>query len=227
MNLRSKKLEFLDLNQIETKDLNQNLKELNIINSYLGGHKITIEALKKINFDPKKSYTLADIACGGGDTLKAMAVWARSHKIKIKFIGIDLKKDCIDYAINHCKGFPEISFIVSDYRDITQKFDIITSALFCHHLKDVEIIHFLKWCHTKSNIGFIINDLHRNNLAKWSIKWLTYFFSKSYLVKNDAPLSVERGFKKKEWEYYFKIASINSYTIAWKWAFRYIIIAKK
>jgi hypothetical protein len=75
-----------------------------------------------------------------------------------------------------------------------------------------------------SNIGFFINDLHRHSLAYYSIKWLTALFSGSYLVKNDAPLSVARGFKKKEWDNIFKAAGISNYKIQWKWAFRYLIL---
>ncbi|MDQ2863747.1 MAG: hypothetical protein M3R50_08910, partial [Bacteroidota bacterium] len=49
--------------------------------------------------------------------------------------------------------------------------------------------------------------------------------SKSYLVKNDAPLSVLRGFRKIEWQNIFEKAAIKNYNIEWKWAFRYLLIA--
>ena len=76
-----------------------------------------------------------------------------------------------------------------------------------------------------SSRGFFINDLHRHPLAYYLIKWLTKLFSKSYLVKYDAPLSVARAFKKKEWEILLKDAGITNYTIQWQWAFRYLITA--
>jgi len=37
-----------------------------------------------------------------------------------------------------------------------------------------------------------------------SIKMLTALFSKSWLVKNDAPLSVKRGFRKRSLCHYWK-----------------------
>lgn len=77
-----------------------------------------------------------------------------------------------------------------------------------------------------STIGFFINDLQRNWFAYHSIKIITQLFSSSYLVKNDAPLSVARGFHKKEWINIFNKAGIKNYTIKWKWAFRYLIIFK-
>jgi len=77
-----------------------------------------------------------------------------------------------------------------------------------------------------SAIGFFINDLQRHPLAYNSIKYITKFFSKSYLVKNDAPLSVLRGFKKREWQNIFEKAEISDYSLRWKWAFRHLLVAQ-
>ena len=78
----------------------------------------------------------------------------------------------------------------------------------------------------KSSTGFFINDLQRHPFAYYSIKWITKLFSRSYLVKNDAPLSVARGFTKKEWKKIFNSAGINNFSIKWKWAFRYLITCR-
>jgi hypothetical protein len=85
------------------------------------------------------------------------------------------------------------------------------------------MIHILKWMKQNSRIGFFINDLHRHSLAYHSIRLLTRLFSKSYLVKNDAPISVTRGFKKNELENFLINAGIADYTIQWKWAFRWLV----
>ena len=74
-----------------------------------------------------------------------------------------------------------------------------------------------------STIGFFINDLQRNWFAYHSIKIITQIFSSSYLVKNDAPLSVARGFYKNEWIRLLTEAGIKNYAVDWKWAFRYLI----
>ena len=85
----------------------------------------------------------------------------------------------------------------------------------------------IQWMYHKSKKGFFINDLHRHPLAYYSIKWLTKAFSKSYMVKNDAPLSVKRGLLKKEWEAIFYKAGIKNFQIKWQWAFRWLIVCKK
>jgi len=71
--------------------------------------------------------------------------------------------------------------------------------------------------------GWFINDLHRHYLAYHSIRWLTKWFSKSYLVKNDAPLSVLRGFNRREWLELLRQADVRHGKVQWKWAFRWLI----
>ena len=84
----------------------------------------------------------------------------------------------------------------------------------------------LKWMKENSRLGFFINDLHRHPLAYYSIKFLTQLFSKSKLVKNDAPLSVARGFKKEDWDWLINQTGLKSISVKWKWAFRYLIVCR-
>ena len=101
--------------------------------------------------------------------------------------------------------------------------DIIFASLFCHHFTDEELIKMMAWMKANSTLGFFINDLHRHPVAYHFIKLTSRLFSSSYLVKNDAPLSVLRGFKKQDWQNILQKAGIRNYTIEWKWAFRYLV----
>ena len=121
------------------------------------------------------------------------------------------------------------TWITSDYSVVdfsNNKPSIIFSSLFCHHFNEQELELMLQWMHRNSALGFFINDLHRHTLAYHSIRILTSLFSKSYLVKHDAPLSVARGFTKKEWQVLLEKASLKNYTVSWKWAFRHLVICK-
>jgi hypothetical protein len=103
------------------------------------------------------------------------------------------------------------------------KIDIIHACLFCHHLDEAQLIELIQFA-TSKKITLIINDLERNVFAYYAIKTLTALFSKSYLVKNDAPLSVARGFKKKEWLAIIHKAGAAHFSVKNKWAFRHEII---
>jgi 2-polyprenyl-3-methyl-5-hydroxy-6-metoxy-1,4-benzoquinol methylase len=221
---RSLQKELLDADDIPTADLYQNLKELDIINTLLGGYNITFSALKKV-VKPSKSYTLIDIGCGGGDTLKHIKRWQLRKKLDLKLIGIDLKSVCIDYASRQTAG-QNIELICDDYRNMFRhvpQIDIIHACLFCHHLTEAQLIELIQFANER-RITLVINDLERNPLAYYSIKILTHLFSKSYLVKNDAALSVARGFKKKEWLAIIEKAGATDFSVKNKWAFRHEII---
>ena len=204
---RSYTKELLDGDNIPKADLYQNLKELNTINNLLGGYKITFNALKKV-LKKNEEIVLVDIGSGGGDTLKQIQNWNSKQKLNLKLYGIDLKQICIDYSIENNNS--EIKFICDDYRNVMNhipKVHVMHACLFCHHLNEQEITVLIEFC-IVNKITLIINDLERNAFAYYAIKVLTTIFSKSYLVKNDAPLSVLRGFKLREWKSILKQSEV-------------------
>ena len=228
---RSQQKELLDDDHIPFEDIKQNMRELNLINSWLGGHNITVHGLKSILAAQKKTekpYTICEIGCGGGDNLFAIDKWAKRNGYTIYLVGIDKKKECIDYAKEKINT-ERYQWINSSYEkaDLSKiKPDIVFSALFCHHFTNEELIFMMLWMKENSSLGFFINDLHRHFLAFFSIKVLTKLFSKSYLVRHDAPLSVARGFTKKDWQIIMQQSGIKNCSIRWKWAFRWLITVK-
>ncbi len=96
--------------------------------------------------------------------------------------------------------------------------------MFCHHLKDDELIELFTCIKQYAKIGFVINDLHRHWFAYYSIKFLTRLLNGSSLVRNDAPLSVLRGFKNSELKKILQKAEVKNVDLKWMWAFRYLII---
>ena len=225
---RSSLKELLDSDDIPFDDIKQNMKELNTINTLLGGHAITVAGVKEIlkRLQGNKVITICEIGCGGGDNLTTINSWCSTNKIPVQFIGIDIKKECIDFAKSQCAHL-NVIWIQKSYAAAsfgTSKPDIIFSSLFCHHFSNCDVVNMLRWMKLNCSKGFFINDLHRHPLAYHSIRWITKLFSSSYLVKNDAPLSVARSFTRKEWQKLFDLTGIKNYTIQWKWAFRHLII---
>ncbi len=226
MKSRSTQKEFLDNDNIPFADIIVNMHELNMVNTWLGGHAITCNGIRNFQtkFPQSSTLSIAEIGCGGGDNLMAIQRFLDRQEIKYTLTGIDIKQECIDYAQQQAK-IP-LNWICSDYRDVQwpgNKPDIIFTSLFCHHFTNEELVAQLQWLKQNSRLGFFINDLHRHPLAYYSISLITSIFSKSYLVKNDAPLSVKRGFTAPEWHQLLQKAGITNYTLKWKWAFRHLI----
>jgi 2-polyprenyl-3-methyl-5-hydroxy-6-metoxy-1,4-benzoquinol methylase len=225
---RSYQAELMDAEDIPFDVMAQTLKELNIVNSRLGGHAITIKGLKPF-LGKENRITICEIGCGGGDNLFAIYKYCNQHHIMARFIGIDKSPECIAYA---AQQYPELSckwicndFAATDFNGDLP--DLIFSSLFCHHFTNEQLSWQLKWLWQNTRAGFFINDLHRHWLAYYLIKYITKAFSRSYLVKNDASLSVARSFKKKEWRQLFAGAGLTNYRITWQWAFRFLIIYRK
>jgi len=230
LSARSYKKELLDSDNIPFADIKQNMKELNAVNTWLGGHRITLDGIKELALNHKagKPISICEIGCGGGDNLQVIKRYLHKKNIPATFSGIDIKPECISFAKQQ---YPKLyaQWINSDYKLVNfgdNKPDIIFSSLFCHHFTDEELRSMLLWMKENAGSGFFINDLQRHPLAYYSIRFITRIFSRSYLVKNDAPLSVARGFTKKEWSDIFETAAIKRFSIQWKWAFRYLIIYK-
>lgn len=225
---RSYQKELMDRDDIPFDAMAQTLKELNIINTRLGGHAITLQGIKKLH-NGSSPLVICEIGCGGGDNLVAIHQYCLRKNIPVEFIGIDMNAECIAFAKQQNPQLP-CQWICSDYEKVNfgeHKPGIIFSSLFCHHFTNEQLINMLQWLTINSRQGFFINDLQRHWLAYYLIKYITKFFSKSYLVKNDACLSVSRGFQKKEWQQLLQQAGISNYTIQWKWAFRWLVIANQ
>ena len=228
---RSYQKELMDRDDIPFSAMAQTLKELNIVNTRLGGHAITLKGIDRLVAEqrrPGDPLLICEIGCGGGDNLFAIHKKFLRKNIPVSFTGIDWNPECIAYAQQQYPQLP-CQWICSDYAVANlegNKPDIIFSSLFCHHFTDEQLNAMLDWLRQNSQKGFFINDLHRHWLAFYLIKYITKFFSRSYLVKHDASLSVARGFKKKDWERLLQAAGIPDYHITWEWAFRWLVTVK-
>ncbi|WP_299826416.1 methyltransferase domain-containing protein [uncultured Pontibacter sp.] len=227
---RSNEPELMDDLTLSGEELRRNLAELEVINNWLGGHKVVLDALEQITKNGNHTLRIADIGCGGGDTLKSIAKWTRRKSIKVELEGIDANDFMVQYARNRCAEFPEISINQYDVFSgafALQKYDVVVCSLFCHHFTDKQLVQMFRQLYKQAKYKVIINDLHRHWLAYYSIKYITAAFSGSRLVKNDAPLSVWRAFKREELEELVQQAGIQNYTLKWMWAFRWQLVLYK
>jgi len=232
LSYRSNEKELIDDLELDNDALRQNLEELALINKYLGGNQVTTSGLSRLIPNPlitnnQSPITIADLGCGGGDMLMVMADWAKKIGLNAQFIGIDANDFMVDFGMKRTANYPNISYLHQDIysEEFKEKsFDIVTMTLFCHHFSDESLVQFLQQLKKQTRIGIVINDIHRHWFAYHSIAWITKLFLKSYLVKNDAKLSVWRAFVREDLEKIIQKSGFNKYSIRWKWAFRWEVI---
>jgi len=226
---RSEGIEIMDDLQCSGEVVDQTLRELEIINTWLGGNQVTINGLAKLlkDTDSSKEITIIDVGCGGGDMLRLIDAWAKRKSKKVKLIGLDANPNITAFAKNNVSDLPHIKFesidiFSSEFQSI--KCDVVIGTLFFHHFSQQQLSLFFAGLKNQTRIGIVINDIHRHALAYYSIKMLTSLFSKSAMVKFDAPLSVLRAFTKTELIEMLAKAEIRTYSIHWKWAFRWQVV---
>lgn len=226
---RSSAPEIMDDLNCSGEVVHQTLRELEFINKWLGGNQVTIDALNQLVHDNphQQLFRIADLGCGSGNMLRIINEWARSNNLNTQLTGIDANAHIIRYAEKNLADLPEIQLRVMDILSpqfIPSDYDIIIGTLFFHHFSDDELIQFFSSLKHHAGVGFIINDIHRHFFAYHSIRILTSLFSKSSMVKYDAPLSVMRAFSKREITNILQLAGIPRFQIRWKWAFRWQVV---
>jgi 2-polyprenyl-3-methyl-5-hydroxy-6-metoxy-1,4-benzoquinol methylase len=225
---RSNEVEIMDNLESSGEVVYQTLRELETINDLLGGNYVTIAGVARLSeSSTRHPVSLADLGCGSGDMLKRIRRWAQKKGIPLQLTGIDANPHIVSYArINtppECEIEYEAIDIFSDEFK-TKRFDIVAATLFFHHFTDEQLISFFSQLKQQVTEGIIINDIHRHWLAYYSIRWLTRLFSRSSMVKYDAPLSVLRAFKKHELTSILERSGFKNFTIKWMWAFRWQVI---
>ena len=223
--------ELMDDLTLASDALRQNLDELERINTWLGGYAPVLRGLARLRaaWPIGRPLHLADVGCGGGDTLRVVARWARRQKLPVALTGIDANAFMLDYARPRCAAWPEITFQQADiFSDEfrRQTFDVVTCSLFCHHFTDDELVRLLRQLAGQARAGVVVNDLHRHPVAYYSIRWLTRLLGGSYLVQHDAPVSVARAFRRADLLDLCARAGVQVVALRWRWAFRWEVVLR-
>ena len=229
---RSHEPEIMDDLKMEGAVLASTLRQIAMVNKWLGGSALILGGIKKIIKKDKdlKVLKIADFGCGGGEILREIAIWARKNKIKTELIGYDANAYTIAFAKEQSAEYPEIKYEQSDifeFEAIQNQYDITLCSLFLHHFNDEEILLIIKKLYTASSKALLINDLQRSVLAYYLFNLVTFVLNASNMVRHDGLLSIKKSFRKNELKSFATEASVNKFSINWKWAFRYEMLLLK
>ena len=228
---RSSVEEIMDDLHCSGEDLHQTLRELESINHLLGGNDVTMNGIHQLldKVRISKDLNIVDLGCGGGGILKLIRRLLDKKKIGGVLTGIDANPNVVKFALSQTPASCRIQYeslnIFSDEFK-ARKFDIVTGTLFFHHFTTEQLVGFLKQLKSQASLGLIINDIHRHWFSYYLIKWLTQLFSRSRMVRHDAPLSVLRAFTKNELLEILLRSGIVHFSIKWRWAFRWQVIVR-
>lgn len=217
-------LEIMDDLGMGGEQLIDSLDHIARINQWLGGNRLTINALKTLlGGQPRdREFFIVDMGCGNGDMLRAIAKMGRKSGYQFKLLGMDANQATIDYAVELSKDYPEIEYeqknvLSPEFKEL--KYDIALCTLFLHHFEDAVALEFVEIMVQNAKIGVVINDLHRHPMA-WYLFNLITLGMNNKMAREDGLLSILKGFKRKDLENFAGNIDYKS-SIHWRWAFRY------
>jgi len=225
MSERSNELELIDLgpSHFNKEEYIQLLEEMELMGHLSGGDRAGLKAFKRLK---KKPQSILDVGCGGGHFAYRLSQLYPEAQV----VGIDISPEAIAFAQ---KKYPDpsgkLSFKHLEHKELNEppkSFDVVTASLVCHHMEDKEIINFIRRAQNVAKQAIILSDLHRTNLSSLTFHIRAPFHFKSRLIFHDAPISIRRSFKKKDWTHYLVEAGIpeKSYSITWHWIFRWLVV---
>jgi len=217
---------------MEGEILKNALDKIAKINQLLGGNKLTLRGVQELiaTIPNKTEISIMDVGCGNGDMLRTLADYGLKNNLNFQLIGIDANAFAINYAQKLSNNYPNISFRCENvfgkaFEEL--KCDIILSTLTLHHFKDDEIMELMTVFNANSQIGIVINDLHRSIISYRLFQVLCFVFQLNTMSRKDGLISILRGFKKEDLIHFSKKLKFTNDKIQWKWAFRYQWIVKK
>jgi ubiquinone/menaquinone biosynthesis C-methylase UbiE len=141
-----------------------------------------------------KRLEILDIGAGTGLLSRQLSDWARKHHWDWRFTNLDASPVGLHEGKASCPVVA--SALKLPFADAS--FDLVVASQMTHHLTDEQVVLHLgeAWRVTRSAV--MVCDLHRNP-GLYAMLWLcTPFLGVSRHVRDDALISVKRGFRLPE-----------------------------
>jgi 2-polyprenyl-3-methyl-5-hydroxy-6-metoxy-1,4-benzoquinol methylase len=226
---RSRLAELMDDPGVAAAEMRRTLDELEWINRALNGYAPSLAGIAALLPGDARELTLLDVGTGCGDLPRRVVRWAGGRGVRARVVGIDVAPAAVEHAILRSSGCEGVSFERADLFALpaAERFDIVHAAMVLHHFEDEKAPLALRRMFELARWGIVVNDIHRHPLAYHGIRLLTRCLSQSRLIRNDAPLSVLRAFRRGELERLVREAGLPAGEIHWHWAFRWRLVVRK
>ncbi len=226
---RSARLELLDDLSIDGEELEDTLRQVEQINVLSRGPTISLAGLECLLPDGLDQLSVLDVGTGSGDIPRRIADWAEKKPFSVAIKGIDLSHTTIRYARRRTTRDERLEFELKNLFDLPddEQYDLVHASLVLHHFPGDEAARALDKMYRLSRYGVIINDLQRHPVPWLGLRLALPIFSRNRLVKNDGPLSVLRGFTRRELMRLARGVGVSQPSVAWEFPFRWLLLCPK
>lgn len=190
--------ELLDLHCGSRAEVRRSLRDIARINNYLGGTKISTDAIfAMLQNATTRHASVLDIGTGAGDIPFRLQRQAAKRGLKLKTYALDLNARHLEIARETLPTEAGVLLLRGDafrlpFADAS--IDVVHSSLFLHHFRPAQILVLLREFSRVAKTGWVMNDLERHGLPLWFFRTTWPIFARSYITRLDGTASIRRAY---------------------------------
>jgi 2-polyprenyl-3-methyl-5-hydroxy-6-metoxy-1,4-benzoquinol methylase len=228
---RSHEPEILDRADNSYEALAEALADIQKVNRFLGGTPALVRALASLVEEAGlRDFSVLDVGTGSADIPRAVVRFARETGRRARVVALDRNPHVVAFAWKETRGWPEISLVLGDAFRMPAapaSFDFVIASMFLHHFAHAEAAELLRAFDGAARRAVLVNDLARNRIPWLFIRAAGALLRRSPMFRNDAPLSVLRGFTAAELAAAARDAGLEHASVARRFPYRLVLVAKK
>ncbi|HEX2141983.1 MAG TPA: methyltransferase domain-containing protein [Candidatus Limnocylindria bacterium] len=213
----------MDTETVSFEEFQECLRHLELINRCTLAYRPTLAWLDRLarRRGTGRPLSILDVGFGHGDMLRRIAAWADRSGLPVHLAGVDLNPWSARAASLATPAGLPVRYEVGDVFEVRgdRPIDVVVSSLFAHHLADDDLVRFLRWMDARASAGWFVNDLHRHPLPYHAVRVAARLLPVSRMVRHDAPLSVTRGFTRRDWSTLLRRSGVDRDRVAVEWVF--------
>jgi len=193
----------MDLPDADPALLEDDLKNLRTINRHFGGIRAVEKHIQPLlaRVNGRSATSVLDLATGSADHPLALVALGRRLGREITVTAVDANPHMVRISRRRTAHEPGITVLEADIRAPglqDRSFDIVLCSLALHHFSDREAGEIVRTMGRLSRVGYIVNDLRRCRSGAGAAWLWTRLSTRNPMTRNDAVVSVWRGFTGTE-----------------------------
>jgi hypothetical protein len=222
--------ELLDVGAGTDEDVARSLADLRRINRYLGGAAAVIRALgAELLRDGVERVSILDVGTGSADIPSLVFSWCLARGVQARVVALDISERNLRVARERLGVNPAIELLRADALNLpfaAGSFDYVIASLFLHHFREEDCVKLLVEFARVARRAIMINDLVRNLVPYYFIRFGWPLFARSFLTRHDGPVSVLRGFTSIELEEIARRAGLVRFCVERRFPYRLVLVAR-